>query len=156
METNTTVAMPLDTDLNQIDTSFPLAANGSVIDFSIDKVEKKQNASKVDMLAIELKSASPTTSVKGDQLLPGAIKVFHNINLAPSGKATVQMVAANIGEFAQAVGLTGTLGEFINGGYMQAQGRQVRATVNYVAEGPDKKGINRKAKNEIGHFMKVS
>lgn len=153
MENQNTSAMPLDQDLNTIDTSFPLIANGSIVDFTINKVEKKQNASKVDMLAIELKSATPTTSVKGDQLLPG-VTVFHNINLAPSGKATSQMVSANIAEYAQALGLSGTLGAFINGGYMATQGQTIRASVNYVPEGPDKKGVMRKAKNEIGRFMK--
>jgi hypothetical protein len=37
---------------------------------------------------------------------------------------------------------------------MATQGQTIRALVNYVPEGPDKKGIIRKAHNEIGRFMK--
>ena len=148
-----TEALPLDIDLNSIDTSFPHIANGAIADFIVEKIEPFTTKSNAPALKLTLKTSTPVQSVKGDTLNSG-VTVFHNINLAATGKATAQMVAQNIGQFAQAVGLTGTLGEFINGGYMTAQGRTVRAKVAFVAEGPDKTGTMRKAKNEISSFIK--
>ena len=146
-------ALPLDIDLNSIDTSFPLIQNGAIVDLTVDKVENVQTKANSPMLKLTLKTTTPVASVKGDTLNAG-VTVFHNINLAPTGKATGQMVAQNIAQFTQALGLGGTLGEFINGGYMQAQGRSVRAKIAYIPEGADKTGVIRKAKNEISSFVK--
>jgi hypothetical protein len=145
--------LPLDLDLNSIDTSYPLIENGAILDFNIDKVEPRQTAGGSPMIALTFKSTTPARAVKGDVLQPG-VSVFHNINLAATGKATPQMVTQNIAQLTQAVGWTGTLGEFVNGGYMGLQGRQVRAKVAYIPEGPDKKGVVRRAKNEIALFIK--
>src|ERR1019366_4335529 len=146
-------ALALDMDLNSIDTSFPLIAAGAIADFQVEKIEAVTTKANSPMLKLTLKSTSPVASVKGDTLNPG-VTVFHNINLAPTGKATAQMVAQNIAQFTQAMGITGTLGAFINGGYMQAQGRTVRVKVAYIPEGPDKTGVVRKAKNEVSSFVK--
>lgn len=148
-----TSALPLDTDLNSIDTSFPLINNGEIVDLTINKLEKKPTSKGGEMLAIELKTASPTKSVKGDELAPG-VTVFHNINLVATGKATPQMVMQNIAQFTQAVGFQGTLADFLNG-YMSLQGKTVRAKIAYVPEGPDKTGTVRRAKNEIALFIKA-
>jgi hypothetical protein len=150
---DTSTSLPLDIDLNSIDTSFPLIANGAIADFVVEKIEAGTTKANAPMLKLTLKTTSPVASVKGDTLNAG-VSVFHNINLSATGKATPQMVAQNIAAFAQAVGLTGSLGEFINGGYMAAQGRPVRVKVAYIPEGPDKSGTLRKAKNEVGSFIK--
>jgi hypothetical protein len=151
MENST--ALPLDLDLNSVDTSFPLIENGAIVDFNIEKIEAKNTAVGTPMLAFIFKSTSPAKSVQGEVLNAG-VTVFHNLNLAATGKATPMMVTQNIAQLTQAVGYTGKLGEFINGGYMSMQGRSFRAKVAYIPEGPDKKGIMRRAKNEIALFIK--
>lgn len=151
METSN--VLPLDLDLNSIDTSFPLIANGAIVDLSIDKVEAATTKANSPMLKLTFKTATPVQSVKGDNMAPG-VTVFHNLNLAATGKATPQMVSQNIAQLTQALGMGGTLGEFINGGYMTMQGKVVRAKVAYIPEGPDKGGTLRKAKNEISSFIK--
>lgn len=150
---DTTNALPLDIDLNSIDTSFPLIAAGAIVDMSIDKVEAATTKANSPMLKLTFKSTTPVQSVKGDVLPPG-VTVFHNLNLAATGKATPQMVAQNIAQLTQALCMSGTLGEFINGGYMTMQGKVVRAKIAYIPEGPDKSGTLRKAKNEISSFIK--
>jgi hypothetical protein len=145
---------PLDLDLNSVDTSMPLIHDNEVVDFRIDKIEKKKTKDgKADMLAITHKSLSPTRGVKDETLQPG-VMVFNNVVLAPTGKATWDMVLRNIAALTQAAGCQMSLGDFINGGFMTLQGATVRAKVAYTAEGPDKTGVVRRAKNEIGLYIK--
>lgn len=148
-------APPLDLDLNSVDTSRPLIRGNEIVDFLVAKIEVKP--SKKDptakYLSIEHKSVSPTKSVKDEDLQPGIV-VFNNIMLAPTGKATWEMVARNIAALTQSAGISQTLGEFINGGFNALAGATVRAKVSYIPEGPDATGVVRQAKNEIGFYIK--
>lgn len=147
-------SLPLDLDLNSVDTSLPLIANGALVDLQVVKMEKKPTKTPGgELLAIEFKTTGPSQSVKGDELAAG-VHVFHNINLKPTGKATPQMVVQNIAQFTQAAGFTGNLGEFINGGFASLNGSTVRAKIAYIPEGPDKTGVVRRAKNEVALFIK--
>jgi len=151
----TTTAMPLDIDLNSVDTSMPLINNNEIVDLTVSKLEKKPTKTPGgQILSLEFKTATPCKSVKGEDLSPG-VTVFHNINLVPTGKATADMVVRNIAQFTQAAGFSGTLADFINGGFATLQGKVVRAKVAYIPEGPDKTGVLRRAKNEISVFMKA-
>jgi len=147
------IAPPLDIDLNSVDTSMPLIADGQLVDFTLVKVEKVKTKAGGDMLSIQHKSITPTKAADGKDLFPGVL-VFGNLNLAPSGKGTWDMVVRNIAAITQAAGITGTLAEFLNGGWQQLQGKTVRGKVHYVPEGPDKTGVVRKAKNEISLYIK--
>ena len=144
----------LDLDLSSVDTSLPLIADREVVDFIVDGVEKKPTTNGGEMVALKLKSITPTRSVKGEDLQPGVL-LFHNINLVPTGKATLDMVVRNLAEVIQAAGLSGvTYPDFKASRYTELQGKQLRVRVAYVPEGPDKKGIVRRAKNEVGLFVK--
>jgi hypothetical protein len=150
----TPIAPPLDIDLNTVDTSMPLIANGEVVDFNFAKIEVKETNKKDGLyLNVDLKTVSPTKSVKNETLNPG-MHVFATLMLNPTGKGTWEMVQRNIAEVTQATGLSCTLSEFINGGWQQLQGRNVRAKVAYIPEGPDKTGTVRKAKNEVAVYLK--
>ena len=150
----TPIAPPLDVDLNTIDTSLPLIASGEIVDFQLFKIELKETNKKDGlMLNIQHKSVSPTKSVKGETLNPGVF-VFNNIMLNPIGKSTWEMVQRSIAELTQAAGLSTTLNDFINSGWKQLQGMNVKAKVSYIPEGPDKGGVIRKAKNEIAIYLK--
>lgn len=153
MDTN--LALPLDIDLNSVDTSFPQIANGEIVDFVIDKVElgSTNKEPKVPMLKLNLKSLTPTKAVKGETLEPG-IGLFHNLLLGLSGKMTKDQLVKGIASVTQAAGWSGNLNDFINGGYMTLQGMQVRVKVAFIPEGPDKSGTIRRAKNEVGLFIK--
>jgi hypothetical protein len=150
----TPIAPLLDIDLNTVDTSMPLIGQGETVDFVLFKVEQKETEKKDGLfLSIQHKSTSPAKSVKNETLNPGVF-VFGNLMLNPTGKGTWDMVNRNIAELTQGVGLSCTLNEFINGAWQQLQGRLVKAKVNYIPEGPDKKGVHRKAKNEIALYLK--
>ena len=145
---------PLDLDLNSVDTSMPLINNGEIVDFVIVKVEKKPTKDgKASMLSIDHKSTSVAKGLKNEDLQPG-VHVFNNIMLAPTGKATWDMVVKNIAALTQAAGIATNLNDFLNGGYSALQGGAVRAKVGYTPEGPDKTGTMRRAKNEIAIYIK--
>lgn len=145
---------PLDLDLNSVDTSMPLINGGEIVDFIVAKVEKKKTADgKADFLALDLKSTSVAKGLKGDDLQPG-VHVYDNVMLAPTGKATWDMVVKNIASVTQGAGIATNLNDFLNGGFSSLQGASVRAKVGYTPEGPDKKGVHRRAKNEIALYIK--
>jgi hypothetical protein len=147
---------PLDLDLNSVDTSMPLINGGNIVDFVAVKVEKKTTSDgTTPMLSIDWKSTGPTTDVKGQPLNAG-VHLFDNVMLAPSGKSNWDMVVRNIASVVQAAGLQTNLNDFLQGGYSSLQGAAVRIKVGFVPEGPDKKGIHRRAKNEVSVYMKVS
>ena len=149
-----TNASLLDLDLSSVDTSLPLIADREVVDFIVDGVEKKLTSKGDEMVALKLKSITPTRSVKGEDLQPGVL-VFHNINLVPTGKATMDMVVRNLAEVIQAAGLSGvTYQDFKSSRYTELQGKTLRARVAYIPEGPDKTGVVRRAKNEVGLFVR--
>jgi hypothetical protein len=152
----TDTAFPLDMDLNAIDTSFPLMADKMLVDFRVDKIELVKTKGGQNMLKIGFKSISPSKSIKQEDLAPGQT-LFHNVMLEPTGKMTMDQVTKGIGEYAQGCGASGTLGAFIQGGWQATQGAApVRISVSYIAEGPDKNGIVRKAKNEVGFIVPKS
>lgn len=155
METNENIAPPLDLDLNSVDTSMPLINNGEIVEFELVKIEKRLTKdSKASILAIDHKSTTPTKGIKGEDLQPG-VHVFNNIMLAPTGKATWDMVTKNIASIMQAAGISQTLGEFLNGGYSALQGARVKAKIAFKAEGPDKDQIVRRARNEVSVYIKA-
>jgi hypothetical protein len=155
METNENIAPPLDLDLNSVDTSMPLINNGEIVEFELVKIEKKPTKDgKANYLAIDHKSTTPTKGIKGEDLQPG-VHVFNNIMLAPTGKGTWDMVTKNIAAITQAAGVPQKLGEFLDGGYSALQGARVKAKIAFIAEGPDKTGVVRRAKNEVSVYIKA-
>jgi hypothetical protein len=154
MKTSTIVAPPLDLDLNTVDTSMPLIAQGSLADFNIVKVEAKKTAAGGSMLSLDSVTTSPTKAEDGHDLGPG-IHVFHNLNLAPSGKATWDMVIRNIAAVTQAAGVTTTYGDLVANPVATLQGKQFRAKLNIAPAGTDRNGKSYRAKNEFAVFMKV-
>jgi hypothetical protein len=151
METN--IAPPLDLDLNTVDTSMPLLAKG-IYDLQVTKVEKKKTSKGGDMLAIELSTTAPSKSVKDEDLGIG-IKVFYNLNLSVSGKATWDIIKRNVAAVVQAAQVQTNWGEFTNNPAI-LQGRIVRCSVDVAPAGVDKNGKAYREKNEILVFMKPS
>lgn len=144
----------LDTDLSTVDTSLPLFADNSIIDFIIDKVEQKPTKDgKGVMLSIDHKSITAGNTFDGKPLNPGA-HVFNNIMLVPTGKADWDMVTRNIAALTQGVGMSVSLADFIRGRWMELQGKTVRAKVSYVPAGLDRTNVMRRAKNEIALYIK--
>lgn len=153
-------APPLDLDLGTVDTSRPQIKDQTVADFRVDKFEIKPTEAGGKMLAVECKTLGPTKSQKDADLGPG-ITVFHNLNLVPTGKATWDMVAQNLGEFVQAIGLPPGTAKIQNGVVNVEQwapmtiGVPFRAKVAYVGEGVNpKNGKAFKSKNEFLTFYK--
>lgn len=163
METSNSplMAAPLDIDLNTVDTSMPLIADGSIANFVFDKVVLKDTKTPgVSMLSLDLKTLTPTKSQDGGDLGAGT-HVFHNLVLAPSGKGTWEMVARNVGAVVQNAGVklegTGAQAQidYLKNNSAILQGAQIGGKVKVVPEGVDKNGKAYRAKNEIVVFMKV-
>lgn len=145
-------APPLDMDLNSIDTSIPLLEDG-IYDLQVAKVEKAKSKSGGDMLKLDYVTTAPAMSRSKDQLGAG-IHVFDQCMLAPSGKSDWGMVVRNIAAITQSTQLTGTVGDFLNGGYVGLQGRALRVKIGFEPEGVDKNGKSFKAKNVISLYIK--
>lgn len=153
METLNIASLPLDLDLNSVDTSMPLLEKG-IYDVSVAKVEMKKTSKGGDMLHFDFVTTAPSKSMKGEDLGPN-IHVFDNCNLTPTGKATPEMVVRNIASIAQAAGFVGTLQEFLNGGYMTLQGRTLRVRVGYEPAGVQAAtGKSFREKNTIEMYIK--
>jgi hypothetical protein len=147
------VAPPLDLDLNTIDTSMPLLAPG-IYDLQFIKVEAKTTKANSPMLSLDLVTTAPAQSQDGTQLGAG-IHVFSNLNLAPAGKATWEIVVRNVASVTQSVGLQTSYGEFVANAPALLQGKVARCKVGVVPAGVDKNGKNYRAKNEIEVWMKA-
>ena len=145
-------APPLDLDLNSIDTSMPLLAEG-IYDLVVAGVTSKSTAAGSPMLSLDLVTAAPAQAQDGSQLGAG-IHVFHNINLQPSGKSTWEIVARNIAEVVQSLGVQTTYGDLTANPQMLV-GKTARAKVVCVAAGVSKTGKAFKAKNEVNNWLKA-
>jgi hypothetical protein len=154
MSTNlsTITAPPLDLDLNSIDTSMPLLAE-AIYDLLVAGVTQKSTAAGAPMLSLDLVTTAPSQAQDGSQLGAG-IHVFHNLNLQPSGKSTWEIVARNIAEVVQALGVATTYGELVANPQV-LMGKTARCMVACVPAGVSKTGKAFKAKNEISNWMKA-
>lgn len=147
-------APPLDLDLNTIDVSMPLLAPG-IYDLQFLKVEPKTTKAGAAMLSFDLVTTAPAQSQDGTQLGAG-IHVFSNVNLAPAGKATWEIVLRNIAAITQSVGLATTFGEFAANAPAMLQGKVARVKVDVSPAGTDKNGKSFRAKNEISNWLKAN
>lgn len=143
---------PLDMDLSTIDLSLPLIADG-IYDVRVEKAEMKQTSAGHPMIALELVTTAPATSIKGEPLNAG-VRIFDNINTVATGKATMEMVQRNVAGLVQAAKLTGATMPTIPQWAPQLVGRILRVKVGYQPEGISKTGKPFKAKNVIAAYLK--
>lgn len=149
-------APPLDLDLNTVDVSRPLLADG-VYDLTISKAELKSAAGGTNnMLSLEMKTTAPAKARDGADIGAGGCVVFHNIMLAPSGKSNWDMIKRNAGELVQGVRPTvpgAGLGN-VQVWVPQLTGKLVRVNVGWAPAGTSpKNGKSFKEKNEVRYFV---
>lgn len=151
---NQQLVPPLDCDLATIDVSMPLLADG-VYDVQIAKAEMKSTAAGGRMIHLDLVTTEPGQARNGSVLGAG-VHVFNNVNAAPSGKATWDMVKQNLGALVQAAQLPpGTAGlANIDAWVPTLVGKVVRVKVGYRAAGVGKNGKSFKEQNEVLYFTK--
>lgn len=147
-----TQAPPLDMDLNSIKTDFPLLAPG-IYDLQIAKVEAKTSKANSPMLHLELRTTAAGVAQDGTQLGPGTV-IFDNLNLAPSGKSTWEIVLRNVASVTQACGIATTWGDFQGNAVALLTGKIPRCKVGIEPAGTDKNGKSFKAKNVVEVWMK--
>lgn len=155
--TTPTNVPPLDVDLSSVDTSFPLLVDG-IYDLRCDKAEIKDTADHKGRLAeLQLVTVAPATGRKGEALEPGATRIFERIMLAPTGKATWDMVLRNMGSVVQAVqgGMPmrctpQTADQWVP----MLQGRTFRCRVGYEPAGT-KNGKSFNEKNVVTQWVKA-
>jgi len=143
---------PLDMDLNSVDLSLPLVADG-IYDLRIEKAEIKPTSSGGAMISLDFVTTAPCTSQKGEPLGAG-IHIFDNVNTVPTGKATMDMVVRNVAALVQAAKIQGATMQNVPTWVPQLTGRVLRAKVSFQPEGVSKAGKAFKAKNVIASYVK--
>lgn len=114
MDTNTQTNAqidPLNEDLGSIDTSFPLWQPGQLLDFKVSEsiIIEPTDPSKAPRWKVTVESLTPCMSQENQQLQPG-VKAFLSAQLAPTGKATMDIVKKAVAAIAQGTGATKTPG----------------------------------------------
>ena len=147
---DTTMAPPLDMDLNSVDTSLPIIQDSDTIqEVQVAECTVGTSKSNLPMLKLRLDTIAPTTSTEGKPLGPG-IPVFETLMLQPSGKSDWGMVTRNVGAVVQ--GLLGRpvqWGDFVANAATLLQGQTGRVKIGVEPAGTDKNGKAFKAKNVI-------
>lgn len=165
METVTQSAPPLDGDLGSVNTERPLLQDG-YYDLRIAKAELKPTKAGGQMISLEYETLAPAKTMDQRDVGPG-IKVFDNLNIAPTGKATWQMVIENVAVVAKAVGFVKEKGwnwaqyganteaqvKNAQAWIPQLLGRTFRAKVGNEPAGTDKNGKAFRAKNKIVTYV---
>lgn len=149
---------PMDIDLSSVDVSRPLLKGNLPYDFKIVKAEIKPNANgTTKRLEVELATTAPAESVNGEQLQPG-VRVFHGVNLSPSGKSTWEIVTRGVAELIQSLpgGIPGAKIGNADAWHKQLEGKNLRARVIFKPEEQGKDGKSYRAKNEISTFVKAA
>lgn len=103
-------ALPLDTEVSSIDTSYPRATPGTYA-MLIDSAEIKPNkAGTGENLVLKLKSTTPITQTNGkDSFVPGAFKLTHYISLEVTEKLTAESISRSVAHLAKAARVSGSL-----------------------------------------------
>lgn len=143
----------LDLDLNTIETKLPVVKPG-IYECRIAKSEvvKADDPSKADAWKLTIETTGPTVSVDDKPVDPGH-PFFLQTQLRPTGKATMKMVAQNIGQIVQGLRprIDGKLSLPIDPWHKQAEGRMVRVRVNALParENPKVPGQMFRATNQV-------
>lgn len=144
---------PLDTDLSSVDTSFPVIAAGQIVDFAVTGAEVMTNDS--NTLKLELTTTGSCQSTKGDSLPPG-VKIFHTVNLKPTGKSNWDIVMRGAAQLIQGLKMTGVKIGDLSNDWAKANliGKTPRLRVGVEAEGTGKDGKWRPARNNVAEWIK--
>lgn len=145
---------PLNEDLMSLDTSMPLVDPG-IYDLKVEKVEiKLTEKDSAPMLKLELSTTAPAKGTKGETLAAG-VRVFDNIMLQPTGKATADMVARRVAMLLQAAVIPG-LGSVpaVKANPNLLQGAVLRCKVGYERAGTSNTGKSFPEKNVIDLYVK--
>lgn len=152
-------APPLDMSFSELPTKFQLVTNG-MYELRIDKAEVKVTAKGGKMIHLELSTVAPATSRLSEPLAPG-VKLFHNQNITPSGKATWDIILkgpSGLGAlFQSALGKDGAkainLQNVETVGVPMLTGRVLTASVGWEDKGISPAGKPYPEKNVINYWM---
>jgi hypothetical protein len=153
------MAPPLDINFADVPTDFQLVVDG-FYDLRIDEVKVSPTSKGGKMLKFVFSTTTPAKSIRGDQLNPG-VKLFHNQNITPSGKATWDMIIKGPSGIAALFQHTGLAGE-INMtnmetlGVQRLHGRTIRCSVGMEPAGTTPEGKSFREKNVIKYYTKAS
>lgn len=152
---------PLDCDLNMMDTSLPLLKGGKLYDLKIAKVEiVKTVKTGADMLKLEMKNTESEETYPKDgnteTVAVGGCTVFDQVMLAPTGKATIQMVTQGVAELLQSLDtkLDSPKLSNVQQWYKQLEGKIARARVEYKGTETGADGKVYKPKNDVAYYAK--
>lgn len=150
---------PLNEDLMSLETSMPLLESPNNYDLKVEKVEVKASGKGAAMLHLELSTTAPANSMpdhtgKVSTLQPG-VRVFDNIMLEATGKATMDMVKRSVAALLQAAVIPG-LGSIaaVRSTPNLLQGAVLRCKVGYEKDGTGTNGKAYPAKNVIMTYLK--
>lgn len=155
---STQIAPPLDVNFASIDTSFQLLADG-VYDFTVIKSELKptQKGGKMIHLEMGTQQPAPSRSNPNEMLNPG-VRVFHNQNTMPTGKATWDIVLkgpSGLAALFQSAGLQNEVNmqNLESFGVAALNGRKVTASIGFEKAGQTVNGKTFREKNVINYWV---
>jgi len=125
---------PLDTNVSDIDVSYPIIPAG-IHEFKITKTEKKPTKKGGEMIVISLQATSPKQSIKGDMVQN--FTLTHNLVITPTEKLQLVDIGKNIAKVAQAAEIRGVTAREIINNPQQLVGRVVNVKTSVSQERTD-------------------
>jgi hypothetical protein len=102
---------PLDENVNDIDTSFPVLAPGVKHLTVTDATVEPTNDGLAKQLVIKLKTVNPELTIKGETQEPGFPLTARRL-LEPKGRMTMHQVKTGLARLGKGLGLSVKLSEF--------------------------------------------
>ena len=113
LDTSEGIVDPLDTNVNDIDTSFPVIMPG-IVEMVVDSAEKTLTKDGVsEQIVMKLKTTGETRSIKGDVINAG-YPLTKRMMVTPKGGMTVDMIKRGVAQVAKGLGISGTVRDIIN------------------------------------------
>lgn len=147
---------PLNEDLSNIPTTMPLV-NPDNYQLKIEKAEVTKAKSGAAMLKLEHSTVGPAKAMGTGETLGPGVRVFDQIMLEPTGKATIDMVKRSVASLLQAVpGIPIKSIAALRNTPAVLNGKLIKAKVEYEAAGKSADGTKSyPAKNVIGMYIKA-
>jgi hypothetical protein len=142
---------PLDVDVSNLDTSFPLVKSGALAEVKLTKVTLLNNAA--NTLSIEIESLAELPGQEEGKTFPAGHKFYGNINTEPTGESNWDIIKRGFAEFVQFTGQSVTIRQAReNSGQFQGITGTIRVGLRPAGTGKD--GVYRKAQNQVAEWIK--
>lgn len=135
-------ADPLDTNVNDVDTSYPILPAASY-SFKLDGCKVQRNkANTGDILVVPHKLNEKTQDRKGNDVFPG-LTIIHRVSITETPEYTTENIKKNVARLGKAANVSATVRQIMNSPSL-LDGKIVQAKVKVnkeTSEFPESNGI---------------